>query len=256
MNSARGHGPPRTGQSFVPRLRGVVAHTPVGRHAAGVAGPWIMWVREAGRRVRLHWVAKMLATALGIPAFFAAYFWVLRHPFFPVTTMPLTTVDDWVEFRSGALPLYASLWLYVSIAPALLKHRRELVAIGLSALLLSAIGLGIFMLWPTAVPAFEIDLKLHPDMVILKGLDVAANACPSLHVAFAVFNAIWLERLLRETHAPLSLRAFNAAWCLAIAYSTLATRQHVVLDVVAGIALGAAIAVPSVRLLGTPRPGS
>jgi PAP2 superfamily len=222
--------------------------------ALRMAGPWARWCRAVGRRVRLHWVAKMLATTLGIPAFFVAYFWVLRHPYFPVTVMPFTALDRWIEFRPGALPLYVSLWVYVSITPALLKSRRELGAIGLGTLLMSTIGFTIFMLWPTAVPAFAIDMKLGPGMAVLRGVDVTANACPSLHVAFAVFNAIWLQRLLRETEAPFAVRAFNVLWCLAIVYSTLATRQHVVLDVLAGIVLGAAIALPNVRVLGRPRP--
>lgn len=220
--------------------------------AARLADPWVAWCVEVAHRVPLHWVAKMLATVLGIPAFFVAYFWVLRHPFFSVTIMPLTAFDHWVEFRPGALPLYVSLWVYVSITPALLKSREELKSIGLGTLLMSVIGFAIFMLWPTAVPAFAIDLTLHPGMAVLKGIDVTANACPSLHVAFAVFNAIWLRRLLRETRAPFGVRAFNMLWCLAILYSTLATRQHVLLDVLAGIVLGVAVALPNVRVLGRP----
>ena len=35
------------------------------------------------------WPAKMIGITLGMTLFFAAYFWVLHHPLFPVTTMPL-----------------------------------------------------------------------------------------------------------------------------------------------------------------------
>jgi membrane-associated phospholipid phosphatase len=43
------------------------------------------------------------------------------------------------------------------------------------------------------------------------------------------------------------VRALNWIWCLGILYSTVATRQHVFLDVLAGAALGAVIAVASHR---------
>src|SRR5207344_2089894 len=120
------------------------------------------WRRQLAHRVRFLWVTKMLATTLGITAFFVAYFWVLRHPFFPITIMPFTAVDRLVEFRPEALPLYASLWVYVSLAPALLKDNREVRTYGLAALALSVIGLGIFLVWPTAAPKFEIDWSRHP----------------------------------------------------------------------------------------------
>ena len=207
------------------------------------------WRRQLGCRVRLLWVTKMLATPLGITAFFVAYFWVLRHPFFPITIMPFTAVDGLVAFRPEALPLYASLWVYVSLPPALLKNGREVWSYGLAALVLSVIGLGIFLVWPTAVPKFEIDWSQHASMSFLRTVDVAANACPSLHAAFAVFTAIWLERLLRELRVGLLVRALNWLWCLGILYSTLAIRQHVALDTLAGGVLGGIIAALHIQAL-------
>jgi len=207
------------------------------------------WQRQLGPRVRRFWVTKMLATTLGISAFFVTYFWILRHPFFPITIMPITTIDRLVAFRPGALPLYASLWFYLALPPALLKDWREVRSYGLATFALSVIGLSIFLIWPTAAPEFEIDWSQHPSMSFLKTMDVAANACPSLHAAFAVFTAIWVERLLRELHVGRSGRALNWLWCLGILYSTLATRQHVALDTLAGAALGAVIALLHISAL-------
>jgi membrane-associated phospholipid phosphatase len=191
----------------------------------------------------------MLATTLGITAFFVAYFWVLHHPQSPLTTMPLTALDRALDFRPEALPLYLSLWLYVSLAPALLKSGRELSAYGLATLALSVVGLCIFILWPTTIPASDIDWAKHPSVAFLKSVDVASNACPSLHVAFAVFTALWLERLLLEMRTGVGLRVLNLLWCLGILYSTIAIRQHVVLDVVAGALLGGLVAALHMRAL-------
>ena len=63
----------------------------------------------------------------------------------------------------------------------------------------------------------------------------------------AVFSAVWLERLFRKVGAPAPLRGLSVAYCLAILWSTVAIRQHVVLDVVAGLVVGLAFAWPSLR---------
>ena len=191
----------------------------------------------------------MIGTALGMAAFFVAYFWVLRHPLHSPTIIPLTAVDRLVDFRPGALPLYFSLWVYVPLAPALLSGRREFMAYGLAVVGLSLIGLGIFLVWPTAVPPSGIDWSQHPAIAFLKSVDASGNACPSLHVAFAVFTAFWLERQWRQMGSGRLVRALSGLWCLAILYSTVATRQHVFLDVLAGAALGAVIAVADLRWL-------
>jgi membrane-associated phospholipid phosphatase len=44
-------------------------------------------------------------------------------------------------------------------------------------------------------------------------------------------------------------RILNGLWCLAIIYSTLATKQHVALDAAAGAVLGLVVAVPHLYLL-------
>ena len=191
----------------------------------------------------------MLGTTLGMAGFFGLYFWVLNHPLRPVTLVPLTAVDRWIGFWPGALPLYLSLWLYVSLAPALLVVRRELVSYGLAALGLSLAGLGVFAIWPTAVPRPDIDWSRHPSVAFLKSADASGNACPSLHVAFAVFTAFWLDRLLSQLGAGRGFRVLNWLWCLGILYSTMAIRQHVALDVLAGAILGATFAWAHLRWL-------
>ncbi len=73
---------------------------------------------------------------------------------------------------------------------------------------------------------------------MLHRVDAASNACPSMHVAVALFTAVRVEVSLRLMRVPLPVRALNVAWFVAIAYSTLAIKQHVVLDVLAGAILG------------------
>jgi membrane-associated phospholipid phosphatase len=195
------------------------------------------------------WPAKFIGTTVGMTVFFFVYFWLLNHPQFPITIMPLMAVDRMIGFCPEALLLYVSLWIYVSLAPALLTDRRELWSYLLAAIVLSVIGLGIFLFWPTAVPKSALDWSRHPSFSVLQTVDASGNACPSLHVAFAVFTAIWFGHLLREMKTGGLARALNWLWCAGILYSTIATRQHVALDVLAGAGLGAVVAVLHLRLL-------
>ena len=200
------------------------------------------WQHQVLARVATLWWVKMGSNVVGLAVFFIAYFWVLHHPQFPVTVMPLTWLDRAVAFEPAAMPLYLSLWVYVSLPLALLKDRRELASYGVATLALSLIGLAIFIACPTAVPAFGVDWSHYPSVAYLKAVDLAGNACPSLHVAFAAFSAVWLDRQLREMNLGVPVRGLNAAWCIGIVYSTLATRQHVVLDALAGALLGLIVA--------------
>ena len=211
--------------------------------------PDASWRLQLRVRFTTLWPVKMVSNTLGVAVFFMAYFWVLNHPQFPVTVMPITALDRWVSFEPAAMPIYLSLWLYISLPLALLTNRRELASYGFATLALSAIGLGIFVAYPTAVPAFGVDWAQHPSVAYLKAVDINGNACPSLHVAFAVFSAVWLERLLREMNVRASARALNWVWCIGILYSTLATRQHVALDVLGGTVFGLIVVAVQMRAL-------
>src|SRR5262245_60779166 len=205
------------------------------------------WYRQIWDRVRRKMLLKSIGTPAVIFLFFVAYRQLLNHPIAPVTEMPLTAVDRLVGFWPPALFLYVTLWVYVSLPPALLRSGRELAdytgAIGGVCL----VGLACFLLWPTAVPPLEFDRGQYPGFSVLGGLDAAGNACPSLHVAVALFSALWLDVLLREMGAGWIPRAVNWSWGLGIVYSAMATKQHVAIDVLAGAVLGWTGAVLSVR---------
>jgi len=192
----------------------------------------------------------MLGTTIGMTGFFISYFWVLNNPLNTPTVMPLIAADHWIPFQPSAFLLYISLWFYVSLAPAFLISRRELISYGLAASVISVIGLGIFLIWPTTVTPAEIDWSLYPSLSFLKEVDASGNACPSLHVAFAVFTAIWFQRILKQMQVAISWHGLNWLWCLGILYSTVAVRQHVLLDVFAGIILGGGAGLAHLYLLG------
>lgn len=205
------------------------------------------WTIGLWRRMRRLFWLKALGTTAFTWLFFIAYFHLLRHPAHAVTVMPLTALDHLVPFQPQWLAAYVSLWVYVGVAPGLQRNFTELLAYGAWISALCAAGLGLFYAWPTSVPPLTLAMTDAPGFTMLKGVDAAGNACPSMHVAVAFFSALWVEHQLRQEAAPGWLRGLNAGWFLAIAYSTLAVKQHVVLDVLAGALLGGGFAWASLR---------
>lgn len=201
------------------------------------------------RRVRHRLLLKTLGITAFMWVFFAAYFHLLRHPVRPVTVMPLTWIDHALPVQPEALLAYLSLWFYVGIPPGLMLSLRDAAIYGLWVGALCLAGLGLFWLFPTTVPAVPLppELANHPVHALLQGVDAAGNACPSLHVATATFTAFWVRRLLLATGAPRWVHTANWLWVAAIAYSTVAVRQHVALDVAAGALLALPFVAASLR---------
>ncbi len=196
------------------------------------------WYRQAAAAFCKHMVLKGIGTTVFISVFFAAYFHVLNNPAHLPTVMPVIWLDRLISFVPLALPIYLSLWVYVSLLPAFFATRSELYRYGSAMTLMCALGLSIFYFWPTGAPAPDIDWAHYPDMNFLKNIDASGNACPSLHVATAFFSGVWLHHLLRRFGGPLWIRLVNWTWCIGIIYSTMAIRQHVAVDVGAGLVLG------------------
>ncbi len=221
-------------------------HRPVTTTSSPTHTPWQQLLHQ---RLRSRWLLKFLGVCGFMWLFFVGYFHTLRAPVHAVQVMPLTWLDHAVPFQPYALGAYVSLWVYVALPAALMLNLRALVVYGLWVGSLSLTGLLCFYLWPTSVPPHNslVDIASHPGFALLQGVDAAGNACPSLHVATAVFSALWLQRLLQVMQAPVALRVGNWVWVLLIVYSTLAIKQHVAWDVLAGTLLGAAFAMASLR---------
>jgi membrane-associated phospholipid phosphatase len=211
------------------------------RLATSSSPPPVPWHVALGQRIATLWVVKMIGTTLGISGFFFLYFWVMHNPLWEPTVMPLTRLDHWVGVSDDAMLLYGSLWFYISLAPAFAKDKAELRACARDAALMAAIGLLVFWFFPTVVPVFPVDWSQYPSLQFLKTADAGGNAFPSLHVAFAVLTAVLLARQLRAVGAPAWVHAVNVLWAAGIVYSTLATRQHVLLDVLGGALLAGAV---------------
>lgn len=205
------------------------------------------WVADITLRMRRHLALKLISTTAVTALFLIAYLHLLHHPVYPVTVMPLTALDRLVPFRPEALFVYLTLWLYVGVGPGLQLDLAELFVYGLWITAMCLFGLALFYFWPTQVPPLALDVARFPGFAMLQAVDAAGNACPSMHVAAATFTVIRVADVLRRAGAPILLRLFNAVWFGAIVFSTLAIKQHVALDAIAGALLGVAFALASLR---------
>ncbi|MBX3609938.1 MAG: phosphatase PAP2 family protein [Hydrogenophaga sp.] len=209
--------------------------------------PTTGWSRQLAQRFATLWYLKAVGTAAFMVLFFQAYFWVLKHPGGTPTVVPALALDHWIPVTPVALYAYGWLWVFVSLPPAFIGDFRSLLRYGAWVALMCALSLGIFWLWPTQTPHFDVDWSAHPQLAFLKGIDAAGNACPSLHVAAAVHATFWLLGQMRTVGAPVWTRWAIVAQCLAIVWSTLAIRQHVAIDAVCGAAVGLLFAWLSMR---------
>jgi len=204
----------------------------------------IRWLRALWLRCKTLWPMKLVGNTVATLGFFPLYFWIMKNAG-QAWVLPLTAFDRLIAFWPALLPVYLSLWGYIALPVLLAKDKRELWSSSFGCAATTAIALVVFWFMPTAIPTFTIDAVPGSSLAFLKTVDSAGNAFPSLHVSFSVFACIVLARQLRDAMAPAWLRLFNVAWAVAIVYSTMAVRQHVLIDVLGGLALGLALGFAS-----------
>ncbi|HEY4214619.1 MAG TPA: phosphatase PAP2 family protein [Steroidobacteraceae bacterium] len=210
------------------------------------------WAHDILSRIRWLFVAKAAGTTGFVVLFFVGYFYLQLNPSGPPTVMPLTPLDELIPLQPQWLMVYVSLFIYVGTGPGLQGSVRDLVEYAVSLTVLGLLGLLFFYLWPTQTPG--VDANESRVFALLHQVDASGNACPSMHVAAAMFTAVRIQDVLSRVKVPWWLRSLNWAWCLAIIYSTLAVKQHVAVDAVAGALLGTSVALMSLAMAARPRP--
>ena len=103
-------------------------------------------------RIWSHWFLKAVGTMIFMAVFFSFYLYILKNPYFLITQMPFTIVDNNIEFQPYFLYFYLSLWVYVSLVPALMKSKKELLYYAVYIGTVCAVGIGFYILFPTSIP--------------------------------------------------------------------------------------------------------
>lgn len=172
-----------------------------------------------------------LAVALA-PMYFVIGFMLRGLP----SHAPSLALDRAWPLRPAWMLVYGSLYIFVVILPFLVVRQRDLgrrtLQAYISVMLISYAG---FLLYPTVAPAHGEIAGAGFSVWALRlayGLDTPNNCLPSLHVAYAFVAALACYRV----HRGVGIAA--AIWATLIAVSTLFTKQHYVVDVIAGALIG------------------
>ena len=193
---------------------------------------------EIASRVRSNLRLKLALSAVLTSGIWTTYLFLQRHVLFPVTAMHPTALDRMIPFAPGTVYLYESLWLIMPIAPWLMMSREELIRYTQGLLLVSLIGFAVFVLYPASSPRPQGGHDLNALYRAMIRVDNELNALPSLHAAFAVFHGACCHALFNRGVWHQRIRLLIWLWVAGIVASTLLTKQHVVVDVAAGVVLG------------------
>ena len=172
----------------------------------------------------------MVALALAVPFYIFIGNALVGREFH----VPETALDRAIPLAPAWSVVYGSLFL-VAVLPAFVVHRQELIQRTIKAFLFAWLfSYAVFVAYPTYTPRPEAVIQdgfFTWVLVAIYSTDVEYNCFPSLHVAQAFLAAFACDRV----HRGVGKVAF--VWAALVALSTLLTKQHYVLDVVAGTAL-------------------
>jgi len=207
--------------------------TPWQRHVADVS-------RSVWSRIKAEWRAKLLLLVVLWLAFGVPYLMVQRFPIRTPIRFAWTPLDTWIGFHPAWVFVYQSAYLLIPIAPFLAVRRADLWIYTRGFLLMTALAIGIFLLFPVEGPR---PAQVPTDGVfgMLMTYDRPLNAFPSLHVGLVVHSLAFGWALTRASRFGVFAQAalgLGLAWAVLIAYSTLATKQHYLIDLPAGAILG------------------
>ena len=194
-----------------------------------------------GKRI-FNWIRKLLPDYGWVCLLFLVLvqcfvFWATRIPLAYMDKLDLgTPLDELIPFRPAWISVYVLSFLSWIITFFLLfQQRKEHVYRNSAAYLLTLMLTGIiFMLVPGAIERPEVPGKDFFSWLtrIIYACDQPNNLCPSLHVICSYY--CW--RAIFDTEGiPLWYRRFNFAFLLLVCCCILFVKQHVVVDVPAGV---------------------
>jgi membrane-associated phospholipid phosphatase len=171
-------------------------------------------------------------------AFLAGAYLMTNHfHLLPPQELPLTWLDRATPFMPTTLWVYVSEYVFFIAAYLSARDVLNLNRYVYAFVSLMLVSFLIFWAWPTTYPRalYPLPDALDPltryAFASLRETDTPANCLPSLHVSATLLTSL-LFLGERRNYFPLFL-----GWALAIAISTLTTKQHYLADVISGMGL-------------------
>jgi membrane-associated phospholipid phosphatase len=147
---------------------------------------------------------------------------------------PAIALDGWIPLQPGWMVVYGSIWVFMLLPFAVVREDGLIIRMLLAYLTVVSVSYAGFLAWPTLAPRpAEVPAGgfLAWALRFNYAFDPPRNCFPSLHVAWAFVTAFACHRVHR------GVGRFATGWAALIGISTLFTKQHYVVDVIAGVLL-------------------
>ncbi len=168
---------------------------------------------------------------------FLMYHFTNHYPVFTPQELPIFGIDAIIPFIPWTVLIYVSEYLFFIAIYITCRDMENLNKYLYSFLATQGVSCLIFFFWPTTFPRhlFPIPADTHPFIAgvwaWLRQADTPLNCFPSLHVSTVYLSAYIFLDEQREKFP------FFITWGTLIALSTLPTKQHYIVDIVAGLFL-------------------
>lgn len=180
------------------------------------------------------YLIHLLLSVFLIVGVYQFYFWCQRHQWAEPRELKLA-VDDWIPYRPHWVWIYSFLYypaiLYTNF---MVESSRQFTYLVLSYLLLLAFQMAFFSLFPVVTPESWRTYKgrlgcSERFLAFVQSFDGRSNSFPSMHTSVATLTAL---------HLYPTLGGWVLTFPVLIGLSCLFTKQHYLIDVPAGAALG------------------
>ena len=185
----------------------------------------------------IDYVFNLVLSVILIIGGYQFYFWCQRNPLAQPRELKLT-LDERIPYWPGWVWIYSFVYYpLILVLNFALESPRHFTHVAMSFLMLLALHMVFFVLFPVHTPEHwrGYNQRSSPSerlLAVVQQFDARSNCFPSMHVSVAMLTALHLQPNL----GPVTF-AFPAL----IALSCLFTKQHYLVDLPTGAALGWAV---------------
>ena len=182
-----------------------------------------------------EWQLKLFVSVIATLIFCIGYPLTAKFPLLSTHTLPLIFPDNTIPFLPQTIYIYESIWVFNATVIWILNSKEEILKYIAGIFFLMSVCFVFFIFYPVAVP-LPTDISHTPGLYkLLRNVDTSLNSFPSMHVALVVYNCLWYALLYSKKRVNLPVSLTLWLWGIAIIASTLTLKQHIALDVIAGV---------------------